>query len=110
MTGMRNDIEDILAISDCVLIPSQEGLSLVALEAIAASCKVVTSRQYGAYELLQNAECGTFYETDATSVDVAESILNAINEQGVDTLLKGIEYCKKMTFPKYKEKLFKLFS
>ena len=39
--GFRKDIPDILAVSDCVLVPSAEGLSLAALEAMSARCRVV---------------------------------------------------------------------
>lgn len=110
MLGMRKDIPDFLAVLDCVLIPSQEGLSLVALEAMAAGCRVVASKQYGAFELLQRAGCGTFYDADGTANDAAEAIVKAINEQDESILFKGKEYCEELTIPRYKGRLFEISS
>lgn len=39
MPGFRSDIPDLLAVSDCILIPSSEGLSLAALEAMSAKTR-----------------------------------------------------------------------
>lgn len=38
--GFRSDIGDILAATDCVFVPSEEGLSLVAMECIALNCLI----------------------------------------------------------------------
>ena len=40
--GFRSDIGDILAATNCVFVPSEEGLSLVAMEAMSAKRQVVT--------------------------------------------------------------------
>ena len=45
-----SDIGDILAATDCVFVPSEEGLSLVAMEAMSAKRQVVTMNSSGAYE------------------------------------------------------------
>jgi|GEM_PF-409043 len=65
--GFRSDIGDILAATDCVFVPSEEGLSLVAMEAMSAKRQVVTMNSSGAYELLNHAGCGTFYKEDDES-------------------------------------------
>ena len=73
--GFRSDIGDILAATDCVFVPSEEGLSLVAMEAMSAKRQIVTMNSSGAYELLNHAGCGTFYKKDDES-----SVINAVKK------------------------------
>lgn len=54
--GFRSDIADILAAIDCVIVPSYEGLGLVAMEAMCARTNVVARKCGGSHELIKAAK------------------------------------------------------
>ncbi|HXC67685.1 MAG TPA: glycosyltransferase family 4 protein [Nitrospiraceae bacterium] len=57
--GTRDDIVDILAAADVVVLPSlSEGFPFVLLEALAMGCPVVASRVNGVPELIENHRTG----------------------------------------------------
>lgn len=57
--GHRRDIKDILKQLEAICIPSrQEGLSLIALEAMASFCPVVAAQNGGLSELVQHGKNG----------------------------------------------------
>jgi len=57
--GMRNDVPEILALSDCYIMPSvYEGTSLALLEAMAAGKPVVASRIPGIMHVVHHEENG----------------------------------------------------
>jgi glycosyltransferase involved in cell wall biosynthesis len=57
--GIREDIADILAAADVVVLPSlSEGFPFVLLEALAMGCPVVASRVNGVPELIENRKTG----------------------------------------------------
>lgn len=57
--GVREDIADILAAADVVVLPSlSEGFPFVLLEALAMGCPVVASRVNGIPELIENHKTG----------------------------------------------------
>ena len=57
--GVREDIADILAAADVVVLPSlSEGFPFVLLEALAMGCPVVASRVNGIPELIENQKTG----------------------------------------------------
>lgn len=57
--GVREDIADILAAVDVVVLPSSsEGFPFVLLEALAMGCPVVASRVNGIPELIENQKTG----------------------------------------------------
>ena len=57
--GVRQDIADILAAADVMVLPSlSEGFPFVLLEALAMGCPVVASRVNGVPELIENHKMG----------------------------------------------------
>lgn len=57
--GVREDIVDIMAAADVVVLPSlSEGFPFVLLEALAMGCPVVASRVNGIPELIENRKTG----------------------------------------------------
>ena len=90
--GFRSDIGNILAATDCVLVPSEEGLSLVAMEAMSAKRHVVTMNSSGAYELLNHAGCGTFYEGNNES-SVIEAVKRVLEIPNAEELERGYAFC-----------------
>ncbi len=57
--GVRDDIADVLAAADVVVLPSlSEGFPFVLLEALAMGCPVVASRVNGVPELIEDHKTG----------------------------------------------------
>ena len=57
--GVREDIADVLAAADVVVLPSlSEGFPFVLLEALAMGCPVVASRVNGVPELIEDHKTG----------------------------------------------------
>lgn len=106
--GFRSDIGNILAATDCVLVPSEEGLSLVAMEAMSAKRHVVTMNSSGAYELLNHAGCGTFYEGNNES-SVIEAVKRVLEIPNAEELEHGYAFCMKQTSANFKNKITYLF-
>lgn len=106
--GFRSDIGNILAATDCVLVPSEEGLSLVAMEAMSAKRHVVTRNSSGAYELLNHAGCGTFYEGNNES-SVIEAVKRVLEIPNAEELERGYAFCMKQTSANFKNKITYLF-
>ncbi|MBS5427531.1 glycosyltransferase family 4 protein [Phascolarctobacterium succinatutens] len=102
--GFRTDIGDILAATDCVLIPSEEGLSLVAMEAMAAKCGVVTISSGGAFELLSGIGCGKFYGKE-NMADAADAVRNVLNSVNLEVCNRGYQFCLKQTYENFHKKL-----
>ena len=109
MMGFRKDIPDFLAIADCILVPSSEGLSLVAMEAMSAKKYVVTADSSGAFELLRKAGCGVFYNTDADTEQIADAIEEALSSKDSESLRRGFEFCLKQTDGTYKDRIGEAF-
>lgn len=106
--GFRKDIADILAATDCVLVPSDEGLGLVAMEAMSARKHVVGIDTGGVRELFNAARCGTTYPSGSAPAQIAETILKAGNESA-QTLEQGYSFCMEQSPSKYREKLYRVF-
>lgn len=106
--GFRSDIGNILAATDCVLVPSEEGLPLVAMEAMSAKRHVVTMNSSGAYELLNHAGCGTFYEGNNES-SVIEAVKRVLEIPNAEELERGYAFCMKQTSANFKNKITYLF-
>lgn len=106
--GFRRNIADILAATDCVLVPSDEGLGLVAMEAMSARKHVVGIDTGGIRELFNAARCGTTYPSGSAPAQIADTILKARNESA-QTLEKGHSFCMEQSLGKYIEKLHRVF-
>jgi glycosyltransferase involved in cell wall biosynthesis len=108
MPGFRRDIPDFLDLSDCVLIPSEEGLPLAAMEALCARRRVVASSSGGAYELLLAAGCGTFYDAGAGDAVIADAVRRAMAEQGSAEIESGYRFCRKQSTASYQKRFVEL--
>ena len=106
--GFRSDIGNILAATDCVLVPSEEGLSLVAMEAMSAKRHVVTMNSSGAYELLNHAGCGTFYKEDDES-SVANAVKKVLETPNAEETERGYAFCREQTNANFKKEITSLF-
>lgn len=106
--GFRSDIGDILAATDCVFVPSEEGLSLVAMEAMSAKRQVVTMNSSGAYELLNHAGCGTFYKEDDES-SVANAVKKVLETPNAEETERGYAFCREQTNANFKKEITSLF-
>lgn len=76
--GFRRDVGDILAATDCVVVPSDEGLGLVAMEAMSAKIPVVGVDSGGTRELLKAAGCGELFAADRAKEAVADAVLRVM--------------------------------
>jgi N-acetyl-alpha-D-glucosaminyl L-malate synthase BshA len=88
--GKQNDMSELLAISDVLLLPSElESFGLVALEAMACEVPVVATRVGGIPEVVQDGVDGFLYEVGdiQAMADGCLSILN--NPQARDSLGKA---------------------
>lgn len=106
--GRREDIPDILALSDVVIVPSIEGLSLVALEAACAGVPAAVCRSMGALECVNASGCGASFAMDdpESAAKTVEKILADRDNLGE----KGKMFAKKCGMNEYAEKIGKIFS
>ena len=79
--GFRNDVDELLKMSDIFCFPSyREGLSVALMEAMAAGLPIVCSNIRGNVDLVENARGG--YLSDPNDVDeFAESIQKLISDE-----------------------------
>jgi glycosyltransferase involved in cell wall biosynthesis len=64
-TGERTDVPDLLRVFDIFVLPSRyEGLSLSAMEAMAASLPIICTRTFGATELVSEGINGLIVESE----------------------------------------------
>lgn len=108
VAGFRNNISDYLALTDCVLIPSEEGLSLAAMEAMSAKCHVIAQSQGGAHELLMAAGCGTFYQSSSDVSVIARAVRRSLSENE-EKRNDGFRFCLEQSPEVYGKKLHHIF-
>lgn len=108
MPGFRRDVVDILAAADCVVVPSSEGLGLVAMEAMCSKTKVVAMNKGGSAELIEAADCGETYVADGSEKDIADAVLKAI-KQSNDRLENGYRFCEYHNYSNYGKRLHEVF-
>ncbi len=107
--GFRRDIGDILAATDCVVVPSDEGLGLVAMEAMSAKTPVVGMNGGGTRELFISAGCGELFPVNAAAADIADSVLKAV-QQGEDILESGYTFCLQQSYENYSKGVHGVFT
>lgn len=82
-TGIREDVNELLAMSDVFVLPSIfEGLPITLLEAIFSKIPIVASDVGGNRELIKNGESGYLIPTN-NSVLLAKKIINLLNNENV---------------------------
>ena len=106
--GFRSDIADILAATDCVVVPSSEGMPLTMLEAMSAKTRVVGMDKDGSYEVLKKAECGECFSVNGSEKDVANAVLRAM-EQSDSVLENGYRFCLQNNYKNYSKGLHRVF-
>ncbi len=74
-TGYRTDVSEIISTFDVVFIPSVEGFSLVAAQAILENVPVLCVDNSGCTEIIKNTSCGMIYSPDSTVDVVAKTLL-----------------------------------
>ena len=107
--GFRRDIADILSVTDCVIVPSFEGLGLVAMEAMSAKTHVVGMDYGGSKEVLTKAGCGELFHADGTEKDIANAVIRAM-KQDDGIIEKGYHFCQQQSTANYSAKIHKLVS
>jgi len=105
--GQRNDIENIMKILSVIFVPSMEGLSLVALEAMAAGVPILATSQGGVGELIRESGAGCLFNEEDTLVDIADKILFAIGEKGKIT--NGIVFVNSHNPERYRADILRIF-
>ena len=106
--GFRSDIADILAATNCVVITSNEGLGLVAMEAMSSKTRVVGLDRGGTSELFKAAKCGFTYLLEATEIEVADVVQRALKEPPT-TLEAGYTFCQLQSKEHYQARLKEIF-
>lgn len=106
--GFRRDVGDILAATDCVVVPSDEGLGLVAMEAMSAKIPVVGVDSGGTRELLKAAGCGELFAADRAKEAVADAVLRVM-KQGENELESGYRFCLQQSYENYSKGVHGVF-
>ena len=107
--GFRRDIADILSATDCVIVPSSEGLGLVAMEAMSAKTRVVGMDQGGSKEVLTKAGCGELFPADGTEKDIADAVIRVM-KQDDGIIEKGYHFCQQQSIINYSAEIHKVVS
>lgn len=106
--GFRSDIADILSATDCVIVPSYEGLGLVAMEAMCAKTNVVAQECGGSNELMRAAKTGEMYTSNNWEEDIADAVVRVMNQPD-DRLENGYRFCKQNSYENYRKGLHGVF-
>ena len=109
LAGHRENVQDYLAAADILFVPGMEGLSLVALEAMAARCDIIATEAGGVGELLREADCGCLYPENATAGQIAELILEARAADRREKLENGYRFSRTQSLASYGQSIQKCF-
>jgi glycosyltransferase involved in cell wall biosynthesis len=81
LLGNREDIPELLSLSDLFILPSRfEGLPLSLLEAMASKLPVIASNISGTAELIEHEKNGLLFESE-NHLDLADKIYNLYNHR-----------------------------
>lgn len=108
--GHRTDVSDILQAIDVVIIPSLEGLPLVALEAMAGARPIVTITSGGSAELITASQAGYCFDENNIRQAV-EMTLCAVNSSHSKSLTEnGEKFVKNCSYENYSGKILEVFA
>lgn len=108
--GYRNDIPDLLKISDLLVASSfTEGLPVNIIEAMSIGLPIVATKVRGHVDLVEQGENGFLFDLD----DIVEAVNNIIKLQNDEILyntmrVSAIEKSKKYDFEKVKDEYLKI--
>lgn len=107
--GQRSDMPNILPLLSLVIIPSIEGLSLVALEAAVTQTPIVSTDIGGGGELINRYNVGYCFK-DGDAKDASEKILKVLEKD--QALLDNLRNFEKdyITESEYKNQILKVFA
>ena len=106
--GFREDIADILSATDCVIVPSHEGLGLVAMETMCARKRVVGMNSGGSEEIIRAAGCGETFPTGGTEKEVADAVYRVLQQKD-EQLENGYRFCEQHGPVQYSNRLHEIF-
>ncbi len=105
--GYQKNIEDWLKIANIIFIPSVEGLSLVALEAMAACVPIVATSEFGVGELIRISKSGYMYNNNSSIYDINTLINKAMNDK--DIIMNGKLFAMNNDYKNYKKEIINVF-
>ena len=106
--GLRDDVNDLIKGAGVILVPSIEGFSLVALEAMAAGIPVVATERCGVGELIKNSRAGYTYREDEDNSVICDKIMEACIDTNISA--NGYKFALRHNDLAYKSELLELFS
>lgn len=110
-TGTREDIPNILAGVDTVIIGSIEGFPIVALEAMAAGVPVIGINEGGVAEIIKMSNAGVTFDYGNGAYGIAACVEN-IMQNGVYNPLRDCakKFAQRMSFQNYNVGIIEEFS
>ena len=109
--GQRQDVADILAAVDVVIIPSIEGLSLVGLEALAAGKPIVSSEAGGSRELVEKSKAGIYFSSSNDVIKAADAIIKILRPEIKQELYNNsIRFTEQQSYEKYQKFILQEFN
>lgn len=110
-TGYRNDVMQIMPTFDVVFVPSVEGFSLVAAQAILSDVPVLCRDGSGCVEIIENTSCGMVYSPHSDVAVVADTLLKTVNIDVKKTKEKHPEFLfSECSYENFSNKIDKIFS
>lgn len=106
LLGYREDIPDLLACMDVVVVSSFEGLPLAGLEALAAGVPIACADSGGAKELVEISGGGTCFKY-LDIKDGVDAILRIISNKG-KYIMEANNFIKQCDLEKYNKELLKV--
>lgn len=109
--GQRQDVADILAAVDVVVIPSVvEGLPLVGLEALAAGKPIVCSGVGGAREIVEASKGGIYFSDSNSVIKAADAILEVLTPETKQELYNNsVSFIQQQSYESYQKLILRQF-
>ena len=106
--GRQENVRDWLKIADAVSIPSNEGMSLVALETMASGCMVIATSKHGMGEMVTASQSGCLFDEDRQTMDeISAQILKELgNKRHIEN---GIKFAHANNLENYQVKIAEIF-
>lgn len=107
--GYREDVKDILKMSDCLIMPSyREGLSRAIMEAMASGLPVACSRIRGNVDLIDESLGGTLFDCDNID-DVTKAIYRMMSFDHKKMGNYNLEKVKEYSLDSISQKIYNIY-